>query len=144
MRPVSGTLKNAPYGLVAGDTVETIEPKPPPVTLFSGRSKFGWLNRLNRFAPIANFILSVTGMLFVTFMSVSKNCGPCSVLRDTFPKPVWFAAGTKSAVVAQGVFGLLQLKLAGSTTNSASGVPLRNPTTLPRLLRTPVLTGDHG
>src|SRR5215472_6570196 len=141
MRPVSGTLRNAPYGLVAGETVFTIEPKPPPLTLFSGRSKFGWLNRL---APTANFTRSVIGIFFVTFRSVSKNLGPRSVLRGKFPNPDWTSAGTKSAVVAQGEFGVLQLRVDGLTANSATGVPLRSPVTLPRLLRTPVLTGVHG
>src|ERR1700730_2845738 len=144
MRPVSGTLRNAPYGLVAGETVLTIEPKPPPLTLFSGRSKFGWLKRLNKLAPTANFTCSVIGMDFVTFMSVSKNLGPRSVLREKFPNPVWSAAGTKSAVVAQGELGVLQFRVDGSTANSANGVALRRPTTLLRLFRTPTLTGVHG
>src|ERR1700687_451711 len=144
MRPVNGTLRNAPYGLVAGETVLTIEPKPPPLTLFRGRSKFGWLNRLNKLAPTANFTRSVIRIFFVTFMSVSKNSGPRSVLRGKFPNPVWLAAGTKSAVVAQGEVGVLQLRVDGLTANSATGVALRNPVTLPRLFRTPVLTGVHG
>src|SRR5438477_2429781 len=144
MRPVSGTLRNAPYGLVAGETVLTIEPKPPPLTLFSGRSKFGWLNKLNRFAPTANFTRSVIGMNFVTFMSVSKNLGPRSVLRGKLPNPIWSAAGTKSAVVAQGEVGVLQSRVDGLTANSATGVALRSPVTSLRLLRTPVLTGVHG
>src|ERR1700722_13880431 len=143
MRPVSGTFRNAPYGLVAGETVAMIEPKPAP-TLFRGRSKFGWLNRLNKLAPRANFTRSVIGMDFVTFMSVSKNSGPRSVLRGKFPNPVWLAAGTKSAVVAQGELGVLQFRVDGSTANSATGVALRSPVTLPRLLRTPVLTGVRG
>src|SRR5215472_9305954 len=121
MRPVRGTFRNAPYGLVAGDTVAMMFPKPPPLTLLSGRSKFGWLNRLNKFAPIANFTRSVTGIFFVTFMSVSKNSGPRNVLRGKFPNPDWLAAGTKSAVVAQGELGVLQLREDGLTANSATG-----------------------
>src|SRR5215470_9643945 len=105
MRPVSGTFRNEPYGLVAGEMVATIF-KPPALTLFSGKSKFGWLNRLNKFAPTANFTCSVIGIFFVTFRSVSKNLGPRSVLRGKFPNPDWASAGTKSAVVAQGAFGV--------------------------------------
>src|SRR5215469_3333746 len=143
MRPVSGTFRNAPYGLVAGETVAIMFPKPPPVTLFRGRSKLGWLNRLNKFAPTANFTRSVIGIFFVTFRSVSKNLGPRSVLRGKFPNPDWTAAGRKSAVVAQGEFGVLQLRVEGLTANSATGVALRSPTTLLRLLRTSTLTGVH-
>lgn len=99
---------------------------------------------MNKFAPTANFTRSVIGIFFVTFRSVSKNFGPLRVFRGKFPNPDWSAAGTKSAVVAQGEFGVLQLRVEGLTANSATVVALRSPVTLPRLPRTPVLTAVHG
>src|ERR1700722_1258525 len=107
---------------------------------------------LKKLAPTEKRNCSVRLKPFDTDISVLKNPEPRIVFRAKLPKPSVPTA--KSPASTQGTpfgnpaparaAGSPQLRPEGAVANVASGVPLRNPVTLPRLLRDARSTGDHG